>query len=742
MKENGEEGRRLKTTGWTRFLALCLAVISLSMLVSGGLGIRAANKERRKDESELRDLQSRIDEYREIGAALMGRVSYEELNKTLEEKQKKYDTDTAKHRADLSTYTATNGGLEMGTAALNQAESALETGKTQVVTLKKVLRKMLNMLDRVTGLTGGISSGLSTAEEVMSKILEILSDDDVSRGNSGSVLRLESAVSELIDALENYSPPAGSEQADGDSSGGNGGTDSNTNTGDDASNNSSDGSEEQEKTGGEEQLAEPGDGQENPVTDPPEDPPENLNTDPPEDLDTDPPEDPPEEPETDPAEAPPRSPETGETDSGGQRVQTALDNVVTEMRKLLEDIQMIRAKAETVEVPPNIMDGILQAAEVGSAGEFMSIIREALPGEDPEEDAETLQQVYDILQTIAAMDAGSQQLADRIREASELAGNIEEIGALVREAINRVLPEALTENPEFPSGNEEFLRQIKEAYEANKGDIQMIPELLEDERASAYEAVNSAYEKLTGLNGQISAITKAQSQLAEQLSVLRETEKELEEGEAALAEGRAQLDAAKDEQKKKAEELDKKKRDLDAQEKLLQQSAEEAEEQKKLEEREKTLKSALLSREEIRRGNRDGMDLLTASEKWLEEYTRQAGEKYRDRFDAGVLMMIGAVLAMAGALLSFGKNANPYFAPVVTILCLAFSGSAAFLLYRMGRGISWSAAVTALIAAAELVLLIPSLPVFGQAADPGGTRKARTGKTGTKSAENPDEKKK
>ena len=732
----------MKTTGWTRFLALCLAVISLSMLVSGGLGIRAANKERRKDESELRDLQSRIDEYREISAALMDRVSYEELNKTLEEKQKKYDTDTAKHRADLSTYTATNGGLEMGTAALNQAESALETGKTQIVTLKKALRKMLNMLERVTGLTGGISSGLSTAEEVMSKILEILSDDGVSGGNSGSVLRLESAVSELIDALENYSPPAGSEQADENSSGSNGGTDSNTNTGDDASNNSSDGSEEQEKTGGEEQLAEPGDGQENPVTDPPEDPPENLNTDPPEDLDTDPPEDPPEEPETDPAEAPPRSPETGETDSGGQRVQTALDNVVTEMRNLLEDIQMIRAKAETVEVPPNIMDGILQAAEVGSAGEFMSIIREALPGEDPEADAETLQQVYDILQTIAAMDAGSQQLADRIREASELAGNIEEIGALVREAINRVLPEALTENPEFPSGNEEFLRQIKETYEANKGDIQMIPELLEDERASAYEAVNSAYEKLTGLNGQISAITKAQSQLAEQLSVLRETEKELEEGEAALAEGRAQLDAAKDEQKKKAEELDKKKRDLDAQEKLLQQSAEEAEEQKKLEEREKTLKSALLSREEIRRGNRDGMDLLTASEKWLEEYTRQAGEKYRDRFDAGVLMMIGAVLAMAGALLSFGKNANPYFAPVVTILCLAFSGSAAFLLYRMGRGISWSAVVTALIAAAELLLLIPSFTPAAQVAGPAGQGNVQRRKTGTKSARNPDEKKK
>ena len=134
----------MKTSGLTRFLALCLAVISLSMLVAGGLGIHAANKDRRKDESELQDLRSRIDEYREISAALMDRTSYEQLNKTLEEKQKQYDADTAKHRADLSTYTVTNSGLEMGTAALNQAESALETGKTQYETGRKALRASLN----------------------------------------------------------------------------------------------------------------------------------------------------------------------------------------------------------------------------------------------------------------------------------------------------------------------------------------------------------------------------------------------------------------------------------------------------------------------------------------------------------------------------------------------------------------------------------------------------------------------
>ena len=46
---------------------------------------------------------------------------------------------------------------------------------------------------------------------------------------------------------------------------------------------------------------------------------------------------------------------------------------------------------------------------------------------------------------------------------------------------------------------------------------------------------------------------------------------------------------------------------------------------------------------------------------------------------------------------------------LLTLLCLALSAAAAYLLWRMGRGISWSAAVTALIAAAELLFLIPSL---------------------------------
>ena len=207
----------MKTPGWTRFLALCLAVISLSMLVSGGLGIRAANKERRKDESELQDLRGRIDEYREVSAALMDRVSYEELNRALEEKQKKYDADTAKHRAELSTYTAANGGLEMGNAALNQAESALETGKTQYEMGKKALNRSRNAIGRFSSMID--PAKVAQTQKAMGAMFtvaeKLLSDGDPDGGDpGGSVYQLERAIERLCALMENELP--GEESSAGD----------------------------------------------------------------------------------------------------------------------------------------------------------------------------------------------------------------------------------------------------------------------------------------------------------------------------------------------------------------------------------------------------------------------------------------------------------------------------------------------------------------------------------------------
>ena len=223
---------------------------------------------------------------------------------------------------------------------------------------------------------------------------------------------------------------------------------------------------------------------------------------------------------------------------------------------------------------------------------------------------------------------------------------------------------------------------------------------------------------------------------------MKEVGEQIEEGEAALVEGKAKLSEAKEQQKKKAEELDNKKRDLDQQEKALKQSTELAEEQKALEDREKALRTALLSREEIRRRSQYGEDLLSASEHWLAEYTDQTAERYRDRFDASLLMIACAILAFAGALTSFGEIRYRMITLLTTLLCLALSISAVLLLQRMGRGISWSATVTAVIAAMELILLIPSMPLLHQADVPVEQGMKPSNKTGTKTARNSAQKKK
>ncbi len=737
--------RRLKTTGLTRFLAVCLAVISLSMLVSGWLGIRAANKERRKDESELQDLRSRIDEYREVSAALMDRVSYEDLNRNLEEKQKKYDTDTARHRADLSTYTAANSGLEMGTAALNQAESALKTGKTQYEMGLKALKSSVGAFNQIASIIEPVQAQRGTIEELLNVAENMLrSEDPYSEDpNGGSVYRLEQAIIHLCDLIENELPgekdtgQTTDETADGPSAGD---TDpaASTPTDEEPPGQSvhtdidiEDGDQSSDPDKDLEDDNPAGDGQQPGETE--KQKPDN--TEPHGDLTDD----------SNPSEGSPRapgdseaplSPKTGEEKDLSGRLNEAIHEVMSAADAVQDDVNTITALAESLNIPPEILQTVLSTAGTSTVDELRNMMIDAIHGSDivlTPEQGEALEQM---LQILASADEMTGSVTDQLKELTDTAEAVDsETNELIRN-LSTVLEET---DYHF---TDEQMRAIRSAYLSNKDSIEAELASVEEERTEAHDTVQRAYSTVDRIFGLLGQLSGARATLDRTMTTMKEMGAQIEEGEAALAEGKAKLDAAKDEQKKKAEELDKKKRELDEQEKALKQSSEMVEEQKELEEREKTLRSALLSREEIRRRSQYGEELLSASERWMTEYAEQTTEHYRDRFDASLLMIVCAVLALAGALTSFGENHCRMVTLLLTLLCLAFSISAAFLLYRMGRGISWSAALTALIAAAELVLLIPSLPVFGHAEEPTGQGSMQMRKTVTKTAGNPDEKKK
>ena len=749
----------MKTKGLIRFLALCLAVISLSMLVSGGLGIRAANKERRKDDSELQDLRSRIDEYREISAALMDRISYEDLNKTLEEKQKKYDTETAKHRSELTAYTATNTGLEMGTAALNQAESALETGKTQYETGRKALKASLNAFNQIYSIIEPINAQYGTIEEMFFVAENMLWGGDVDSGDphGGSVYQLERAIRNLCALIENDLP--GEENSDWTETGTGDGTSSGSNDSGDGTAGGEDASEQNDPSnangengnsdnpaGNEEIPNNPGQNDdlisnEGGEPEEPENPePENQV----QSVDTPDNPKPIGEPLATPGESSsrpdesgtPLSPNTGEANDLSGRLNDAIREVIRAADAVQEDMNTITALAESINLPPEVLQTVLGSAGVSNVDELRKVMVDAIHSSGIVLTPEQGEALGQMLQILSDADEVTGSVTDQMEEIREAAGKVDNDTDELVKNLRAALSQA---DYNF---TEEQMIDIRIAYMANQESIEEELDSIEEERREGYNTViqaRSTAERIFGLLGQLSG---AKATLEETLAAMKEVGEQIEEGEAALAEGKAQLNTAKEQQKKKAEELDNKKRDLDQQEKALKQSTELAEEQKELEEREKALRTALLSREEIRRRSQYGEELLSASEHWLAEYTDQTAERYRDRFDASLLMIVCAILAFAGALTSFGENRYRMITLLTTLLCLAFSVSAALLLQRMGRGISWSATVSAAIAAMELILMIPSMPLLHQADVTVEQGMKPSNKTGTKTVRNSAQKKK
>ncbi len=573
----------MKTPALKRILALLMAVISVSLLVSGILGMRAATKARRSGDEEIVALQNRIDDYRNIRANLMDTGSYDSMNSALEQRKREYESESAHHRTELATYTATNGGLEAGAKAMSQAEAVLAMGKTQYESGKAQMEKQAAAFESViqiaeTGKTmlGGIlpvldavEIALNSADQLLDRLRRIGDMMALPGGDNIDVMR-ETTVEAADAALDAY----------------------------------------------------------------------------------------------------------------------AAAETVTE---LLRD-QVISAET---------LREMLQSFGIYSEEDLLRILEES----GLELTEEQRQAVTTLMSAEQVIPLSSEQI-DEIR--SEVEQNI---GMSMDELVTkiRIRRDAVQAGEEDYDINGEQFGTIRRAYTDNRESIERMSFLLETVIPTYRETVTSAKEKLREAENSLGQIDAAKAAIEEGYAMLEAAGEQIAAGEAALAQGSAQLETARENQKTKAEELDREKQSLDRQEKELKQAEEETEKQKQLETQEKGLRSALLSKEEILKHVQAGEDLLTASENWLEKLEKQTEDSYRDRFDAGILMIVSAVLALTAAVASLGGRGNRAVSLLSTLLCQAFSLSAVLILFRMGRGISWSALASTVLAAGLLACLVPEL---------------------------------
>ena len=714
----------MKRSGLIKGLALFLAIISLSTLVSGLFGMRSAAKDRQKNEDELADLQNDIDDYRNLIAQMLDSDDYDQLRAALEKQQRNYDRTTTRHRKELATFTATNGGLEMGAQSLAQAEAAMASGRTQLEAGKQQLQLQASAFQTVyeTAMAGKKqledSLPILDAAETMVGSLRRLME---SLRKIGNIMELpeeqdEPEPTELDDptaAEENKEPDSNSETGvDGDPAE----PDTEASTEDpqveeNPQNETLDGKEENMQTSDHPEESDMEDpqatggveenNQENNVTeDADEDEAEanaagNAQTEITEEEKSEPAEEK-TEPESEPMEEEPTSPRTGTEDNQEAMRLSALEAYDAALSTYQDALTVIETLQDR-EIPTSIIKEMLKKEGITKPEELKALAEQA-GLELTEEQEQTLE---DLMTQESIVLFTSAQIAELKAELEEAAGMpLDELMAKMQSERDAI---AAGEG-EYELNAEQF-GTIRKAYTDNRESILGIANVLEKELPALETALVSGKSQITAAEKALKQVEDAKKTMDQGLSALNSAEGSLYQGELMLAQGEAQLEDARKKQVEKAEELETEKRSLDEKEKALLVLSEEAEARKKLEEREKSLRQALLSREQIRQRIDAGEELLDASESWYSVLAEQTAQNYRMRFNASILLILSGILALAAALTVLSAGIGTLIPALISSLCTVCAAGAVILLIRLGRGISYSALLAGGLAGFELILL-------------------------------------
>ena len=122
----------MKHQALSRVISAVLAVMCLVTLISGVAGFVSAGKDFSQDRSDYKTLRDRIAEAESLDAQLnCGKDEYDKTAAELKAEKGQYDDDASRHREELTEYTATNAGPQMGSGSIGSAASTLEEGWKQ-----------------------------------------------------------------------------------------------------------------------------------------------------------------------------------------------------------------------------------------------------------------------------------------------------------------------------------------------------------------------------------------------------------------------------------------------------------------------------------------------------------------------------------------------------------------------------------------------------------------------------------
>ncbi|MDO4974034.1 MAG: hypothetical protein Q4E38_07485 [Eubacteriales bacterium] len=227
-------------------------------------------------------------------------------------------------------------------------------------------------------------------------------------------------------------------------------------------------------------------------------------------------------------------------------------------------------------------------------------------------------------------------------------------------------------------------------------------------RSAVMQGLDTAGAGLAEIRGAAEQIHSLLSGLQAQFKGLREMLAKAKEmiaaAEEAMFQARAMIWQQMGLQREKEEALWDRKDVLDEEALALQELQDAAQTRQEKEQRQKTLRSNLLSRDGIKERSDAGEELGSAAQTFLEETVRTAEDVYARRRIACLLMLFGALYSLIGIPAAFEASKSRLMLTMPVLHCLGCAAGAEQILWQLGRGLSYSC--LAVMAFALLQLLV------------------------------------
>lgn len=568
--------RGLKHPALTRVLAIVLVLLCLTMAGAGALGLSRAQKDRRSTLEEMQRLRGRIAEYDAVTLSLSGTESYEALSGPLTEEQKEHDKESAQHRSELSTFTATQYGIGMGTEAMDEADR-------QFAQIKAVFNRAMPVFEEGMAQADSLLGSLDTLYQTVGPIL----------GQADAHLANAEALAAMLDSGElSYA---------------------------------------QLVAAYDELLA---------MVD--------------------------------------ESAAMGQTLRG---LEPTLDAIAA-----FDPESLTRMADEMSAIPESL----------GSFGsvplDFYAENGVEVPFDLNQLVAmkKTYDQVWGVLkQGLALWDQAAPEAQAQLEQATGI--TLEELRAQAQAARDELA--AHGDEPLDPEQSAALLA----LYNANREQI-----------LAALSAMGAGLAQLEGYSEQIGeGLSTVETQVGALKTLIGKAKAGIAAGEDALYQARAMIWLQMGLQREKEEELRRRKAELDEEAAALQERSEEADEQNTLEQQQKSLRMSLLSREEIQARVEAGEEPGEAALSYAKEREDTAEREYGSRRVACLLMLFGALYGLLGIPAAFEATKSRLMLTLPVLHCFGFAAGAEQILWKLGRGLSYSCLAVMLFALLQLLISRP-----------------------------------